>query len=92
MKRIAMLIVGLMSVWTMFAVDFPHVTEMPMADYFPMVTAGNVAAICTDVSGIRGKWESFIVATIEHPKSHTPLLVIVGSDRRGTAFGLTSLS
>ncbi len=146
-----MLIVGLMSVWTMFAVSFPHVTEMPMADYFPMVTAGNVAAICTDardypvvgiaagmladdiervtgfrpevrhdlpkgasivagtlgkshlidglvksrsidVSGIRGKWESFIVATIEHPKSHTPLLVIVGSDRRGTAFGLTSLS
>ncbi len=45
-----------------------------------------------DVSSIRGKWESFIIATTEHPKYHTPLLAIVGSDRRGTAFGLTSLS
>lgn len=45
-----------------------------------------------DVSSIRGKWESFIITTIEHPQYHTPLLVIVGSDRRGTAFGLTSLS
>ncbi len=45
-----------------------------------------------DVSGIRGKWESFIITTTEHPKYHTPLLVIIGSDRRGTAFGLTSLS
>jgi len=45
-----------------------------------------------DVSGIKGKWESFVIATAEHPKYHTPLLVIVGSDRRGTAYGLTSLS
>ncbi len=45
-----------------------------------------------DVSGIRGKWESFIITTTEHPKYHIPLLVIIGSDRRGTAFGLTSLS
>ena len=44
-----------------------------------------------DVSGIRGKWESFIITTTEHPKFHTPLLVIIGSDRRGTAFGITSL-
>ena len=45
-----------------------------------------------DVSSIRGKWESFIITTTQHPKYHTPLLIIVGSDRRGTAFGLTSLS
>ena len=45
-----------------------------------------------DVSGIRGKWESFIIVTTEHPKYHTPLLAIIGSDRRGTAFGLTTLS
>ena len=45
-----------------------------------------------DVSGIKGKWESFIIVTTEHPKYHTPLLAIIGSDRRGTAFGLTSLS
>ena len=44
-----------------------------------------------DVSGIRGKWESFIITTTEHPKYHTPLLAVIGSDRRGTAFGLTSL-
>ena len=45
-----------------------------------------------DVSGIKGKWESFIIVTTEHPKYHTPLLAVIGSDRRGTAFGLTSLS
>ena len=45
-----------------------------------------------DVGGIRGKWESFIIQTAEYPKTHVPLLLIIGSDRRGTAFGLTSLS
>ena len=45
-----------------------------------------------DVSSIRGKWESFIVTTARHPKTKAPLLLIIGSDRRGTAFGLTSLS
>lgn len=44
------------------------------------------------VEGLVGKWESFVVATVEHPEYHTPMLVIVGSDRRGTAYGLTSLS
>lgn len=44
------------------------------------------------VEGLEGKWESFVVATVEHPDYHTPMLVIVGSDRRGTAYGLTSLS
>ena len=51
-----------------------------------------VNSLKIDVRGIRGKWESFIIATSKHPKYHTPLLIIVGSDRRGTAFGLTSLS
>ncbi|MBP5374993.1 MAG: hypothetical protein J6Y38_01520 [Bacteroidaceae bacterium] len=27
-----------------------------------------------------------------HPKHRTPLLLVIGSDRRGTAFGLMSLS
>ena len=45
-----------------------------------------------DVSGIRGKWESFLIITTTHPKHRTPLLLVIGSDRRGTAFGLTSLS
>lgn len=42
--------------------------------------------------GLRGKWESFMLVTVEHPKTHVPLLLVIGSDRRGTAFGLTSLS
>ena len=41
---------------------------------------------------IRGKWESFMIVTIKHPRHQTPLMVVVGSDRRGTAFGLASLS
>ena len=45
-----------------------------------------------DVGSIQGKWESFIISTTKHPKYHTPILLIIGSDRRGTAFGLTSLS
>ncbi len=44
-----------------------------------------------DVSAVKGKWESFVVTTIEHPKQGGQLLVIAGSDRRGTAFGLMSL-
>ena len=53
---------------------------------------GLVKSLKIDVSGIRDRWESFIVLTTEHPKYHTPLMMIVGSDRRGTAFGLTSLT
>ncbi len=45
-----------------------------------------------DVSALKGKWESFVVTCIHNPKTGSPLLVIAGSDRRGTAFGLTSLS
>lgn len=45
-----------------------------------------------NVGDTKGKWESFVVTTIKHPDYGTPLLVIAGSDRRGTAFGLTSLS
>jgi hypothetical protein len=44
------------------------------------------------VGSLKGKWESFVIVTTEHPTYHTPLLAIIGSDRRGTAFGLTSLS
>lgn len=44
-----------------------------------------------DVSSIRGKWEAYMVATVVNPKTKAPMLLIIGSDRRGTAFGLTSL-
>ena len=43
-----------------------------------------------DVSAIKGKWESYIISTINRPRQGQ-LLVIAGSDRRGTAFGLTTL-
>ena len=39
-----------------------------------------------DVAAIRGQWESFIVTCIEGA------LVIAGSDRRGTAYGVFTLS
>ena len=151
MKRITLLLSGLMTVLTISAQVFPQVSEKAVAGGFPMVTAENVATICTDerdypvvgitaqmladdiervtrqrpvvghaqpkgtavvagtlgksrlmdqlvkslkidVSGIRDKWESFIIQTAKHPKTHAPLLLIIGSDRRGTAFGLTTLS
>ncbi len=45
-----------------------------------------------NVDELRGKWESYLILTTTHPKFHTPLLLIIGSDRRGTAFGLTTIS
>lgn len=44
-----------------------------------------------DAGRIVGKWESYMIVTTTHPRHKTPLLVVIGSDRRGTAFGLTSL-
>lgn len=46
-----------------------------------------------DVSRLRGQWESFIIATVPLPLPNVQLgLVVVGSDRRGTAFALYELS
>lgn len=44
-----------------------------------------------DVDALQGKWESYLIQTVRHPSTGKPLLVIAGSDRRGTAFGLTAL-
>jgi len=42
---------------------------------------------------VRGKWETFSISVIDHPmKGIDKALVIVGSDRRGTAFGVFELS
>jgi len=43
-----------------------------------------------DVSAVKNKWESFIIQPVK--KGNTKLLVIAGSDRRGTAFGIFHLS
>ena len=45
-----------------------------------------------DISDISGKWESTVISTVGLPGRKAPVLVIAGSDRRGTAYGLTSIS
>jgi len=76
-------------------------TEPPAADA-PRVLIGTlghapaidalVAAGALDVAQLRGAWESFLIATLAPPAVPAPTLVIVGSDRRGTAFGVYELS
>lgn len=46
-----------------------------------------------DLDRIKGKWESFIIQTIESPfQGVEKALVIAGSDRRGAAYGVFELS
>ena len=46
-----------------------------------------------NVDSIKGKWECFRIQTVEHPfPGIDRALVIAGSDRRGTAFGVFELS
>lgn len=53
-----------------------------------MVASGKL-----DVAAIRGKWEAFTVAVVANPTSNVGrALVIAGSDRRGTAYGVMSVS
>ncbi len=46
-----------------------------------------------DLKDLNGKWESFVIATIEKPQPGTKTcLVIAGSDKRGTIYGIYELS
>lgn len=46
-----------------------------------------------DVSQLRAQWESFIIVTVPRPLPGVEMgLAIIGSDRRGTAFGIYELS
>ncbi len=46
-----------------------------------------------DVSGIKGKWESFIIQAVRRPMNGVDMaLIIAGSDKRGTIFGIYDLS
>jgi hypothetical protein len=46
-----------------------------------------------DVTAIKGKWETFIIQTIEDPfPGVESALVIVGSDKRGTIYGIYDVS
>ncbi len=46
-----------------------------------------------DVSGVRGAWESFVLQTVADPlPGVASALVIAGSDKRGTIYGIYDLS
>src|ERR1051325_4085777 len=46
-----------------------------------------------DISGIKGKWESFFLQTVAKPMPGVEsALVIAGSDKRGTIYGIYDLS
>jgi len=46
-----------------------------------------------NISEIEGKWEACLIQVVENPmKGVNKALVVAGSDRRGTAFGLMELS
>jgi hypothetical protein len=46
-----------------------------------------------DVSAIAGKWETFVIQTIQNPMPGVnEALVIAGSDKRGTIFGIYDVS
>ena len=46
-----------------------------------------------DVSGVKGKWESCLTQVVDNPLPGVEkALVIAGSDRRGTAYGIFELS
>lgn len=54
---------------------------------------GLVAAGKLEAGAIRGKWEAFIVQVVEHPLPGVDrALVIAGSDKRGTIYGIYELS
>jgi len=54
-----------------------------------LVAAGKIG----DIDKIKGRWEATLSEAVEQPIPGVErALVIVGSDRRGTAYGLTQLS
>ncbi len=54
---------------------------------------GLIAAGKIDVSQIENKWEAYTAEVIDNPMNGvTKALIIAGSDRRGTAFGVFALS
>ncbi len=54
---------------------------------------GLVAGGKLNVDAIRGKWEAFIIETVEHPLPGVDrALVIAGSDKRGTIYGVYEIS
>ena len=73
-------------------------TDLPEG---PAVVAGTIghSRLIDELSGkdlidteiLNDKWESYVIQTIHIDGRDEPVLVVAGSDRRGTAFGLASL-
>ena len=54
---------------------------------------GLVAAGKLNADAIRGKWEAFVIETVEHPLPGVDrALIIAGSDKRGTIYGIYEIS
>ncbi|HVU36371.1 MAG TPA: glycosyl hydrolase 115 family protein [Opitutaceae bacterium] len=81
----------------------PAVTTNAADVHGPAVIVGTVGTSATldqviratgfDVSRLQGAWESFVIATVAHPLPGVPeALVVAGSDRRGTAYGVYEIS
>ncbi|GLB53495.1 hypothetical protein NBRC110019_25360 [Neptunitalea chrysea] len=77
------------------------ISDMPKSENIIIIaTVGNNELINKlvqqgkiDANAIKGEWERFIIQTIENPFPGVKnALVILGSDRRGAAFGTFSLS
>jgi hypothetical protein len=60
--------------------------QSPLID--GLVSSGKV-----DVTGLKGQWESFVWQTVVDPLPGIhKALVVIGSDRRGTAYGVVEIS
>lgn len=47
---------------------------------------------CINISDLKGKWESFVIATVPNPSGSGNAVAIAGSDKRGTIYGIYELS
>lgn len=69
--------------------------ELPESPAVILTTVDNdslIDELNLDTSELDGKWESFAVKTILHPKTNEDVIVILGSDTRGAIFGVYDLT
>ena len=60
---------------------------------FSPLIDGLIASGKIDVSAIKGKWEAYTAVVVDNPVKNVKIaLIIAGSDRRGTAYGVFALS
>lgn len=82
---------------------YPELNGLPYADSRKLIIIGSleksafikelVAQKKINVNAIKGKWEAYMLTTVTKPnKDIDNALVIAGSDRRGTAYGVYELS